>query len=184
MKFSVANLVVGLTVLFLGIFAVCYFIPEKSDLFTNLSFIGFYFGVFALFAAIPLKINEVKPAPRLNPPPADLEKYIGQQTPIQKQILQDIDKFAYLKKTHMEEPLSRLKLTYRESGMPKLAAFDEKIMDGRYTLVLRFDSPKAPLDKWKEKQDKLNSFFGRDATVTVRGAGENTVDLYLTSKAS
>jgi hypothetical protein len=184
MKFSVANLVVGLTVVFLGIFAVCYFIPEKNDLLTNLSFIGFYFGVFALFAAIPLKINEVRPAPRLNPPPADLGKYIGQQTPIQKQILLDIGKFVYLKKTHMEEPLSRLKLTYRDSGIPKLAAFDEKIIDGRYTLVLRFDSPKAPLEKWKEKQDKLNGFFGRDAEVAVRGAGENTVDLYLTSRTS
>jgi len=184
MKFSVANLVVGLTVLFLGIFAVCYFIPEKSDLLTNLSFIGFYFGVFALFAAIPLKINEVKPTPRLNPPPTDLEKYIGQQTTIQKQILQDIDKFVYLKKTHMEEPLSRLKLTYRESGIPKLTAFDEKIIDGRYTLVLRFDSPKAPLEKWKEKQDKLNSFFGRDAEVAVRGAGENVIDLYLSSRTN
>jgi Protein of unknown function (DUF2854) len=182
MKFSVANLVVGLTVVFLGLFAVCYFIPEKSDLLTNLSFVGFYFGVFALFAAIPLKINEIKPATRLNPPPIDLEKYLSQQTPIQKQILQDIAQYVYLKKTHMEEPLSRLKLTYRESGIPKLSAFDEKVLDGRYTLVLRFDSPKAPLEKWKEKQDKLNSFFGRDAEVSIRGAGENTVDLYLTSR--
>jgi hypothetical protein len=182
MKFSIANLVVGLTAVFLGTFAVCYFIPQKSDLTTNLSFVGFYFGVFALFAAIPLKINEVKPAPRLNPPPSDLEQYISQQTPIQKQILKDIDQYVYLKKTHMEEPLSRLKLTYRESGVPKLAAFDEKIIDGRYTLVLRFDSPKAPLEKWKEKQEKLNGFFGRDAEVAIRGAGENTVDLYLTSR--
>jgi len=57
------------------------------------------------------------------------------------------------------------------------------LRDGRYTLVLLFDSPAVSFQQWQESyQKKMQGFFGRDVEVQLGQPQENQVELALVAR--
>lgn len=68
---------------------------------------------------------------------------------------------------HLEEALERIFKFGRSGGIPrrlspKLTSLREEVRDGMYTLVLVFSSL-IPEEKWLERKEKFQSFFGPGA---------------------
>jgi hypothetical protein len=65
---------------------------------------------------------------------------------------------------HLEEALDKIFRFGKSGGVPRknapvLIGVREETQEGRYTLVLEFES-KLEWDKWEERQAKFQSFFG------------------------
>ncbi|MEN9223688.1 MAG: DUF2854 domain-containing protein, partial [Thermostichus sp. BF3_bins_97] len=67
-----------------------------------------------------------------------------------------------------------------EADLPKVKGYKEELRNGRYTLVLLFDSPAVPFAQWQESyQKKMQGFFGRDVEVQLEQPKEAQVELAL-----
>lgn len=186
--FSLPNVLTTIGVLLFALFLVGHFVvsrqPEMADLGANLSFLGLNYFLFPLIGGITLKFSEVKPAPVLAPPPPGVEQYRATQgTEIQKQVLADISKRAYFKSAHMADALKRIGLSKRDEELPTLAGYRETAIDEHYALVLRFDSPMVPVQRWQDRAAKLSTFFGKGVAAHADYLPNNQVDLYLVSKS-
>ncbi len=169
-----------LTVLFAGSY---FFLNSDPDLQANLGLFGITYVSFIWPAYFVLRLTERKPITPLSPPPANLEQLRTQQTIIQKEILRDINKHVYLKETHMQDQLTVLNLGVKtDPELPKLIGYREEDQDGRYALVLQFESTHVPFTNWQKRQPKLDSFFGRDVEVATHSVAQDRVELILVSK--
>jgi hypothetical protein len=88
----------------------------------------------------------------------------AQMTDIQKQIREDVTRYRYGDEQHLEEALDKIFRFGRQSGVPrkmapKLTGLREEAEEGRYTLVLEFES-KLEFSQWEERLAKIESFFG------------------------
>lgn len=178
LPFPVSSLVLWLGLAAMAVGAVTY---------TNgaVSVSAVFTGLPLLLGAAVMKAVELKPVPALAP--ASLETLAAaatQATEIQKQIKFDITKYSYGADAHMDQALDALKLKGRfDADYPKIIGYREDLHDGRYTLVLHFDSPKVGYDKWQESYAaKMQTFFGRDVTVELSQLGEKGVELTLISQ--
>ncbi|NEP43046.1 MAG: DUF2854 domain-containing protein, partial [Okeania sp. SIO2H7] len=102
-----------------------------------------------------------------------------QATPIQNQLRQDVTRYRYGQEAHLDETLKRLKLSPTDGERPVLVGVRETLIDGAYTLILEFDSPKIPLEVWQEKQEKITTFFGPNVKAKITQPAENKIDLAL-----
>ena len=55
----------------------------------------------------------------------------------------------------------------------------ETSLDGAYCLILEFDSPLVPLDKWLEKQEKMTKYFAPNVHVKITQPDEDKIELEL-----
>jgi hypothetical protein len=85
-------------------------------------------------------------------------------TDIQKQVREDVTRYRYGDEQHLEEALDKIFRFGKAGGVPRknapvLVGIREELQEGRYALVLEFES-KLEWDKWEERQSKFASFFG------------------------
>lgn len=118
---------------------------------------------------------------------AAFELRATQMTDIQKQIRDDVTRFRYGDEQHLEEALDKVFKFGRAGGVPRrlapvLVGIREETNEGRYTLVLEFES-KLEWDKWEEKVPKFTSFFGPGIEARLAQT-ERGVDVLLVSDGS
>jgi hypothetical protein len=154
---------------------VAYFIDNAT-----LNLAGFFYGIPLLLGGLALKASELKPVPFSQPTSANVLALRQQQaTATQNQIRQDVTRYRYGQKAHFDTALSYLGLSPTDEERPELIGIREEERDGAYTLVLEFESPQIPLDKWKQKQEKMTNFFAPGVKVEVSQSGSDRVDLAL-----
>ncbi|HIK22005.1 MAG TPA: DUF2854 domain-containing protein [Synechococcus sp. M44_DOE_062] len=174
---------VSTLVLLAGVAATAWGFAHYDD--PTLNLIGLFAGIPLLLGGATMKVVELKPVPALaTPSPEVIQARAQQATEIQKQVRADITKYSYGANAHLEDALEFLGLRGPlEADLPKVRGYREELRDGRYTLVLLFDSPKVPFQQWQESyQKKMQGFFGRDVEVQLEQPQENQVELALVAR--
>jgi len=167
-----------------GILTVIGFGAYFTD-HATLNLVGFFYGIPLLLGGLALKAAELKPVPLSQASPAEILTLRSQQaTATQNQIRQDVTRFRYGQKAHLDTALSFLGLSPTDEERPVLTGLRETSQDGAYTLVLEFSSPQIPLESWQSKQEKMTRFFGPGVQVAIAQPAANQIDLFLTSLAS
>ncbi|KAI8473727.1 MAG: hypothetical protein J3K34DRAFT_375305 [Monoraphidium minutum] len=111
----------------------------------------------------------------------------SQMTDIQKQIREDTTRYRYGDEQHLEEALAKIFMYGRSGGVPKknaprLTGLREETDEGRYTLVLEFES-KMEWEDWETRVPKIQSFFGPGIEARL-GQTEKGIDVLLISDGS
>jgi hypothetical protein len=147
----------------------------------TLNLAGFFYGIPLLLGGLALKAAELPPVPWTRPTPPEVMAHRTQATPTQHQIRQEVTRYRYGEKAHLAAAWERLKLGDTEAEWPVLVGIHEELREGRYTLVLTFDSPDVPFTAWQEKTDKLTSFFGPHIQIALHQPQPDCVELALLS---
>ncbi|MDJ0555371.1 MAG: DUF2854 domain-containing protein [Microcoleaceae cyanobacterium MO_207.B10] len=159
------------------------FIIGTGAYFTDnptLNLAGFFYGIPLLLGGLALKAAELEPVPFTQPTTEEILALREQQaTQTQNQLRQDVTRYRYGQKVHLEESLARLGFTPTDELRPIMQGIREIAVDGAYTLVLEFDSPSISLDTWEQKQDKMSSFFGPGLKAEVSQPSPGKIDLAL-----
>ena len=170
---------VGLTVG--GILTIIGFVAYAMDNPT-LNLAGFFYGVPILLGGLALKAAELKPIPFSQPSSPEIIALREEKaTPTQNQIRNDVTRYRYGQEAHLDDSLERLGLSPTDEDRPVLVAIREENIEGKYGLILEFESPFITLDTWQEKQEKIAKFFGPGITVKIDPKEDNQVDIFLIS---
>ncbi len=155
---------------------VAYFLNNPT-----VNLVGFFYGIPILLGGAALRAAELKPVPYIEPTPEGIVNLRNsQQTPTLKQLREDVTGYRYGTEAHLLETLERLKLSPDDASRPLLTGIYEIDREGKYGLVLRFDSPHFDLKEWQERQDKLTKFFGPGIVAEVAEVAPQTIDVQLT----
>lgn len=169
------GLIVGSVLTILG------FVAYATDNAT-LNLAGFFYGIPLLLGGLALKVTELKPVPFSQPTsPETIALRKERATQIQNQIRQDVTRYRYGQKAHLDESLQRIGLSPTDEERPVLISLQETDTDGAYTLVMAFDSPMIGLEKWQTKQEKIEKFFGPGIRARVTQPEENRIEVALIS---
>lgn len=169
-----------------GILTIIGFVAYFLDNAT-LNLVGFFYGIPVLLGGLALKAAELEPVPLVQPTPEAVAALRDTQaTATQKQILNDVTRYRYGQRAHLDSSLEALGLAPTDEERPVITGVREGETAGNYTLVLEFDSPMMPFDVWQKKQEKLATFFGPGIRVELEQPQEERVNLALitTSQAS
>ncbi len=178
-KISLAS--VGLTVG--SLLTITGFVAYALD-YATLNLAGFFYGIPLLLGGLALKAAEIKPTPLSQPTSPEVLALREQQaTATQNQIRKDVTRYRYGQEAHLDDALQRLGLSPTDEERPVLVALHEKNHDGRYALVLEFDSPFFSLEAWEEKAAKIETFFGPGIKVILENPQEHRIDLTMISLA-
>lgn len=146
----------------------------------TLNLIGFFYGIPILLGGLALKANELKPVPFVPPTPESVLSLRNEKaTDTQNQVRQDITRYRYGLDVHLDKALTHLGLEQPGEDFPEVVALREKEIDGKYALILEFDSPQVSLDMWQQKQKKMVGFFGPGVDVKIEQTGEEKIELAL-----
>jgi Protein of unknown function (DUF2854) len=152
-------LVLGVVLSAIGLFAYATGNP-------TLNLAGFFYGVPILLGGAALKSAEVKPSQILHPiSEIALKLREAQATPTQIQLRDDVTRYRYGIRAHLDEALEKLGMSPTNEERPVLAGICEEVFQSAgqpdaYSLVLRFQSPLISLETWQAKQEKIGRFFG------------------------
>lgn len=162
-----------------GLLAIVGFVAYATENAT-LNLVGFFYGIPLVLGGLALKASELKPVPLSQPtPPVVLKLREETATPTQKQILQDVTRYRYGQKAHLDEALERLGLSPSDEERPILNSLREIDADGVYGLVLEFSSPLITFDSWQEKRGKIEKFFGPGIRVELSQLEDDKIDVAL-----
>lgn len=155
--------------------------------FTNnatLNLVGFFYGIPLLLGGLALRAAELKPVP-VTEPISDRVTALRQQqaTATQTKIRNDVTRYRYGQKAHLDSSLSFLGLSPTDEERPVITGIREVETDGAYTLVLQFQSPLISLDTWQQKQDKMTTFFGPNVQVAISQPTQSQIEVALISTA-
>ncbi|MFB2646975.1 DUF2854 domain-containing protein [Raphidiopsis sp. BLCC-F218] len=174
-KISLGTL--GLTVG--SILTIMGFIAYGLDNAT-LNLVGFFYGFPLLLGGLALKANELQPIPFTEPTTESVLELRKQQATItQNKIRKDITRFCYGQQAHLDRALDYLGLNPTDEERPVVIGLRETSLDGAYCLILEFDSPLVPLDKWLEKQEKMTKYFAPNVHVKITQPDEDKIELEL-----
>jgi hypothetical protein len=152
--------------------------------YAALNMAGFFYGIPLFLGGIAFRITELKPVPFTQPTSPEVEALRSTQaTETQQQILKDVTRYRYGQKAHLDAALKFLGLSPTDEERPELVGLYETTIEGAYTLVLGFDSPSIGFDKWQQKQDKMNTFFGPGVKVSLDHAEEDLIKLSIIATA-
>jgi hypothetical protein len=165
---------VGLGLLSYGFGAFFQMLPG-GDVSSLLLIYGFPISLLG-FA---LSYAQLRPVPCFSQPAA-LPLREGQATDIQNQLREDVTRFRYGDEQHLDEALARIFRFGQQGGLPRrfcpiLVAVREEVRDGKYTLVLDFETKEGMEEKeWVSRVEKIQNFFGPGITVELnaRDGGE------------
>ena len=170
---------VGLTVG--GILTIIGFYAYAVGLNT-LNLAGFFYGIPLLLGGLALKAAELKPVPYITPTTPEVKALRDQGTPTQDQLRKDVTRYRYGQEAHLDESLAKIGLSPTDEDRPDLIGIQEKATDGAYTLLMEFYSPFITLEKWQEKQEKIEKFFGPDIRAEITQPEESLIHLALIKK--
>ena len=144
----------------------------------NLSLPTIFYGIPILLGGLALKSSELPPAELL---PADAAALALRQAPASqtlRKLVQDVTRWRYGQKAHLESSLEALKL-WDEDEPPQLISVAEQAVDGRYAVTLHFRTAGVPMARWHEKRERLGRFFdkGLTAQLTEPAPGELLIAL-------
>lgn len=161
-----------------GILTLVGFVAYAQDNAT-LNLVGFFYGVPILLGGLALRAAEIAPVPYSQPTSEAVMALRSQATQTQTQVRNDVTRYRYGQEAHLDDALERLGLSPNDAQRPVLAAIREEQREGAYTLVLEFESPYIALEKWLEKQPKIESFFGPGVVADISQSDEHCIDLAL-----
>ncbi len=148
--------------------------------YAALNMIGFFYGIPLLLGGVALKITELRPVPLTIPTTSEVEALRDTQaTDTQKQIFDDLTRYRYGQEAHLDSALKFLGLAPTDDDRPTIVGIREENIDGAYAMILEFDSPFITLETWKNKVDKMTTFFGPGVRVEVTQPAEERVDLFI-----
>lgn len=131
-----------------------------------------------------LKYAELKPVPCTTYAGALALRETG-ATPTLKQVRSDVTRFRYGDEQHLDEALKRI-FRYGQAGgiqrrnAPVLQALREEVSaEGKYSLVLVFESKALELKDFLDRQAKFTSFFGPGIITEIAAGGENLYEVKL-----
>ena len=144
----------------------------------NLSLPTIFYGIPILLGGLALKSSELEPAELL---PASAEAMALRQAAASqtlRKLVKDVTRWRYGQKAHLESSLEALKL-WDEDEPPQLLSVEERAVEGRYGLSMRFLAAGVPFSRWQDKQDRLGRFFdkGLQARLSEPASGEVLLEL-------
>ena len=150
---SPANLIVstGSMLSFIGMTA--YFTDS-----VNLSVPTFFYGVPIFLIGLGLKTSEIPPVKLF-----DNSNFKNDRFNRPKELtalVKDVTRWRYGIKAHLESSLEALNL-WDEDNPPQLKAVEEITRENKNGLRLHFQLNAVPIEKWLEKQERLNRFFAK-----------------------
>ncbi|MEO0541597.1 MAG: DUF2854 domain-containing protein [Cyanobacteria bacterium P01_A01_bin.105] len=170
-------LVVGGVLTLVGF--VAYF-QERA----TLNLVGFFYGVPILLGGLALRAAELEPVPYSQAPSeAVLALREKEATQTQNQVRQDVMRYRYGQEAHLDIALERLGMSPNDRVRPELVALREEMRDGSYSLVLEFESPFMEIEKWHDRHEKIEKFFGPGIKAVIEQPQEERVDLALITSA-
>ncbi len=160
----------------LSVMGVAAYVGDNA----TLNLVGFFYGIPVLLGGFALKAAELKPVPysALTSPETKLLRE-QQATSTQNQIRKDVTRYRYGQKAHLDSSLKYLGLSPSDEERPVLIGIREETIDNAYALILEFDSPLISFDTWKDKQDKLDRFFGESLRIILSQPAEDQVNVSL-----
>ena len=162
-----------------GLLTIIGFIAYATGNAT-LNLAGLFYGVPILLGGLALKASELKPVPFSQATPSKILTLREQQaTSTQNQVRKDVTRYRYGQEAHLDESLERIGLSPTDEERPVLTGLRETEINGNYALTLEFDSPLISIEKWQEKREKLEKFFGPGIHVEISQPEENRVDVAL-----
>jgi hypothetical protein len=170
------------------LFAVGFVAYAKGN--STLNLVGFFYGFPILLGGFAFKSSEVTPIPVIIPESAPvLAARKLSETPTQKQLRNDVTRYRYGIKAHLDEILEKLGMSPTDEERPLLIGIYEELSQAdetkdAYSLVLRFRSPLMNFEFWQQKQDKLTRFFGPGIVAVVSELENKEVDLRLISHSA
>lgn len=146
----------------------------------TLNLAGFFYGIPLLLGGLALKAAELKPVPFTQPTSPDIIALREKQaTTIQNQLRQDVTRYRYGQKAHLDESLEKIGLSSIDEERPLLVGLEETKINDAYTLILQFDSPLISLEKWQDRQEKIEKFFGPGIKVQITQQPSHKISLAL-----
>ncbi len=162
-----------------AVLTVTGFVAYFAD-YATLNLIGFFYGIPLLLGGIAFRITELRPVPLTQPTPPEVATLRKQQaTKTQTQILNDITRYRYGQRAHLDSSLNHLGLEPTDEECPVVVGVRERAVEGAYTLTLEFDSPLIDYATWQGKQEKMTAFFGPGVRVELANPAEHKVELSL-----
>ena len=151
----------------------------------NLSLPTIFYGIPILLGGLALKSSELPPAALLEATPEAIALRQAPASATLRKLVKDVTRWRYGQKAHLESSLEALKL-WDEDGPPQLLSIEERAVEGRYGLALRFSAAGVPFSRWQQKQDRLGRFFdkGLQARLSEPAAGEVLLELLPQAAAS
>ena len=122
----------------------------------NLSVPTFFYGVPILLIGLGLKTSEIPPVLL-----CDNKKFYENSFNRPKELtalVKDVTRWRYGIKAHLESSLEALNL-WDEDNPPQLKEIEEIIKEDKKGLRMHFEINAVPIEKWIEKQERLNRFF-------------------------
>ena len=166
-----------------GILVFIFGLIEHSNPTINL--IGYTGGIPLILGGLVMKAVELKPVPAMYEVTPEVEKARAEQsTEIQQQIVGDITKYNYGADAHLDTALEALNLKGRtDAELPRIEGYGEELRDGRYTLILRFDTSRLPFERWEQSYEKkMKTFFGRDVDVALAQPEKDIAEVAIVAK--
>jgi len=162
-----------------GVLAIVGFIAYGAGNST-LNLIGFFYGIPILLGGLALKVSELKPVPiTQSTTPQVLALRDQRATPTQNQIRKDVTRYRYGQEAHLDDSLERLGLSPTDEERPTLVGLREAEVEGAYALILEFESPLIPFERWQKQQGKIEKFFGPGVRAELSQPTEDKVELAL-----
>lgn len=161
-----------------GILTIVGFVAYAQENAT-LNLVGFFYGVPILLGGLALRAAELEPVPYTTLPSEAAIALRDQATQTQTQVRKDVTRYRYGQEAHLDETLERLGLSPNDTQRPVLEGIREEQRDGAYALVLEFDSPYVAFEKWEEKKEKIETFFGPGITAELAQPSEKKVELAM-----
>ena len=122
----------------------------------NLSVPTFFYGVPILLIGLGLKTSEIPPVELINRDDFKINRFNRPKE--LTALVRDVTRWRYGIKAHLESSLEALDL-WDEDNPPQLREIEEIKKETKNGIRMRFELNAVPLEKWIEKQERLNRFF-------------------------
>ena len=151
--YSPANLIIiaGGSLSFIGMTA--YFTDS-----VNLSVPTFFYGVPIFLIGLALKTTEIPPVYLIDKDNFYSNKFNRPEE--LTNLVKDVTKWRYGIQAHLESSLETLKL-WNFDNPPQLLELEEITKDEKNGLRMHFEINAVPIEKWMNKQERLNRFFAK-----------------------
>jgi hypothetical protein len=146
----------------------------------TLNLAGFFYGIPLLLGGLALKSSEIQPIPFSQPSTPEVLALREQQATVtQTKLRKDVTRYRYGQEVHLDEALQKVGLSPNDEVRPLLVAIRETELEGAYTLILEFESPKLALEKWNVQKERIEKFFGPDIRADISEPQEGKINLAL-----